>query len=67
MFGQVWQRFASERKDFGRKVSSRLRALGKKPLSAYSIFEAAIHRSVATRLRQMAEAIATKNPGNKID
>jgi predicted GH43/DUF377 family glycosyl hydrolase len=66
MFGQVWQRFASERKDFGRKVIESIEGhWGRKPLSAYSIFEAAIHRSVATRLRQMAEAIATKNPGNK--
>lgn len=66
MFGQVWQRFASERKDFGRKVIESIEGhWGRNPLSAYSIFEAAIHRSVATRLRQMAEAIATKNPGNK--
>ena len=66
MFGQVWQKFASERKDFGLKVIESIEGhWGRNPLSAHCIFEAAIHQSVATRLRQMAEAIATKNPGNK--
>jgi len=66
MFGQVWQGFASERKNFGLKVIESIEGhWGRAPLSAHSIFEAAIHRSVATRLRQIAEAIATKNPGNK--
>jgi len=66
MFGQVWQGFASERKNFGLKIIESIEGhWGRTPLSAHSIFEAAIHRSVATRLRQIAEAIATKNPGNK--
>ncbi|MDD5094175.1 MAG: glycosidase [Dehalococcoidia bacterium] len=66
MFGQVWQRFASERKDFGRKVIESIEGhWGRKPLSAHSIFEAAIHQSLAARLRQMAEAIAASGEGNK--
>ncbi len=66
MFGQVWQGFALERKNFGRKIIESIEGhWGRNPLSAHCIFEAAIHQSVATRLRQMAEAIAMKNPGNK--
>jgi predicted GH43/DUF377 family glycosyl hydrolase len=64
-FGQVWQRFAVDRKDFGRKVIDSLEGhWGMEPLSAHAIFEDGHQRILVERVRQMAETIARKTAGN---
>ncbi|MDY6911161.1 MAG: glycosidase, partial [Chloroflexota bacterium] len=58
-FGQVWQRYADERKDFGRKVMDSISGhWGKDPLSAHNIFEDGHQRVLVDRVRLMAERIA---------
>ncbi len=58
-YGQIWQRFASEKKDFGEKViDSLLGHWGSEPLSAHNIFENGNQRLFVSRLKEMAEKIA---------
>ncbi|MFC1944626.1 glycosidase [Chloroflexota bacterium] len=58
-FGQIWLRFAEERKEFGLKVINSIEGhWGHDPLSAHSLFEAGHQQMVAERLRQMGENIA---------
>ena len=64
-FGQVWKRFASDRKDFGRKVIDSIQGhWGREPLSAHNIFEDGIQRCVAQRLQQMAENLTATGKAN---
>ena len=65
-FGHVWQRFAEERKEFGRKVIKSLEGhWGRVPLAAHSIFEDGNQRLLVERLREMAQGIAAQADGDK--
>lgn len=65
-FGHVWQRFAEERKEFGRKVIKSLEGhWGRVPLSAHSIFEDGNQRLLVERLKEMAQRIAAQADGDK--
>lgn len=58
-YGDIWQRFAREKKDFGEKVmNSLLGHWSREPLSAHNIFENGNHRVFVSRLKEMAEKIA---------
>ncbi|MFC1999958.1 glycosidase [Chloroflexota bacterium] len=58
-FGEVWERFARERKEFGTKVINSLRGhWGGNPLSAHNIFENKVQRILIDRLRQMIGDLA---------
>ena len=57
-FGNLWKRFAAERKDFGRKVMDSIRGhWGKEPLSAHFIFEDGHQRILVERVREMVKII----------
>ncbi|NQT74281.1 MAG: glycosidase [Chloroflexi bacterium] len=65
-FGQVWQQFAADRKDFGRKVIDSIEGhWGREPLSVHNIFEDSIQRIVADRLRAMGERIISEGNGSR--
>lgn len=54
-FGQIWEQFARERKEFGTRVVNSLRGhWGRHPLSAHNIFENRLQRILIERLREMA-------------
>ena len=58
-FGQVWEQFARERKEFGTRVVNSLRGhWGRDPLSAHNIFENKLQRVLIERLREMATDMA---------
>ncbi len=58
-FSQVWERFASERKDFGRKVIDSLTGhWGRDPLSAHCIFEDSQLRVLKDRMNEIARQVA---------
>jgi len=53
-FGEIWRRFAGEKKDFGEKVINSLEGhWGRDPLSAHNIFENGHQRVLVGRLREM--------------
>jgi predicted GH43/DUF377 family glycosyl hydrolase len=65
-YGNIWQRFASEKKDFGEKViNSILGHWGNEPLSAHNIFESWNQRLFVSRLKEIAEKIAQEAKKNK--
>ena len=65
-FGEVWQQFAEERKDFAEKVINALEGhWGKTALSAHNIFENGHQRVLVERLREMAGQIVEEAPGDK--
>ena len=65
-FGEVWQQFTDERKDFGEKVMNALEGhWGKTALSAHNIFENGHERVFVDRLREMARQIVEEAPGDK--
>jgi predicted GH43/DUF377 family glycosyl hydrolase len=65
-FGQVWQRFAADRKDFGRKVIDSIEGhWGREPLSVHNIFEDSIQRIVADRLRAMGKRLISEGNGSR--
>ncbi|MCL0094728.1 hypothetical protein M1N58_02390, partial [Dehalococcoidales bacterium] len=63
-FGQIWQEFAKEKKEFGSKIVNSIEGhWGRDPLSGHNIFESKNHRVLVERLRQMIQEIATnKDP-----
>lgn len=57
-FGDMWHRFAQDRKGFARKVINSIEGhWGRDPLSAHNIFEDRTQRILADRLRRMADTI----------
>ena len=63
-FGEVWEQFARERKEFGTKVINSLRShWGRDPLSAHNMFENKVQRILIDRLRQMIADLTTKGDG----
>ncbi len=53
-FGQIWKRFATSRKDFGRKIVDSIEGhWGREPLSAHNIFEDGNQRVLLERVQQM--------------
>lgn len=63
-FGEIWEQFASERKEFGTKVINSLRGhWGGNPLSAHNMFENKVQRVLIDRLRQMIANLAAKGDG----
>jgi len=64
-FGEVWQQFTAERKDFGEKVMNALEGhWGRTALSAHNIFESGHQRVLVERLREMARRITEEAPGD---
>ena len=58
-FGEIWWGFAEEKKDFGEKVVSSVKAhWGREPLSAHNIFENGIQRVLVQRVKEMTQRIA---------
>lgn len=58
-FGEVWQSFAEERREFGRMVvNSLIGHWARTPLSAHNIFENGNQRMLVNRVREMARGIA---------
>jgi predicted GH43/DUF377 family glycosyl hydrolase len=55
-FGDVWEEFATKKKEFGRKVINSLEGhWGREPLSAHNIFENKHQRVLTQRLKEMAK------------
>jgi len=64
-FGEVWERFAQDRRDFSDKVMNALEGhWGKTPLSAHNIFENGHQRAFVQRLREMADALCREKPAD---
>ena len=64
--GKIWQRFAAQRKDFGRRIINSLEGhWGREPLSAHNIFEDGNQRILVQRLRQMANTIWNEADGEE--
>ncbi len=59
-FGDVWQQFAHERKEFGTRVVNSLRGhRGGEPLSAHNMFENKLQRMFIERLKKMRSDLAS--------
>jgi len=59
-FGEIWEQFARERKEFGNRVVSSLKGhWGREPLSAHNMFENKIQRILVERLRKMIRDLET--------
>lgn len=57
-FGDVWRRFAEQRKDFGERILNSLEGhWGREPLSAHNIFENENQRALISRVREMTGRI----------
>jgi predicted GH43/DUF377 family glycosyl hydrolase len=60
-FGEIWEHFARERKEFGTRVINSLKGhWGGDPLSAHNIFESKIQRILVERVRKMNRDLETK-------
>ena len=60
-FGEIWEQFAHDRKEFGTKVINSLRGhWAGNPLSAHNIFENKNQRILIDRMRQMIAELVTK-------
>ncbi|MFA4835879.1 MAG: glycosidase, partial [Dehalococcoidia bacterium] len=65
-FGQIWQRFAAEKSEFGQRLMRSIEGhWGREPLSAHSMFEDGILRTVGQRTGEMAEKIARDAGGDE--
>lgn len=63
-FGSIWQRWSSDKRDFGDKIINSLEGhWGEKPLSAHNIFENGHQRVLVQRVKEMAQKII-EPPGN---
>jgi len=66
-FGEVWERFAEERRDFGDKVVNSIEGhWGREPFSAHNIFENGHQRELVKRFKEMVwnlESIPMERPG----
>jgi len=59
-FGEVWEQFARERKEFGTRVVNSLKGhWGGEPLSAHNMFENKIQRILIEKLKKMTGDLAT--------
>ncbi|MFC1956538.1 glycosidase, partial [Chloroflexota bacterium] len=60
-FGEIWEQFARERKEFGAKVVNSLKGhWGRDPLSAHNMFESKIQGILVERVRKMIRDLETK-------
>ena len=60
-FGEVWEQFAQERKEFGTRVANSLKGhWGGDPLSAHNMFENNIQRMLIKQVRKMASDLGGK-------
>jgi len=60
-FGEIWEQFARERKEFGTKVVNSLKGhWGRDPLSAHNMFESNIQGILVERVRKMIRDLETK-------
>ena len=60
-FGEIWEQFARERKEFGTKVVNSLKGhWGGDPLSAHNIFESKVQRILVERVRKMVRDLEIK-------
>jgi predicted GH43/DUF377 family glycosyl hydrolase len=60
-FGEIWEQFAWERKEFGTKVVNSLKGhWGRDPLSAHNMFESKIQGILVERVRKMIRDLETK-------
>ncbi|MFC1994227.1 glycosidase [Chloroflexota bacterium] len=60
-FGEIWEQFARERKEFGTRVINSLKGhWGREPLSAHNMFENKIHRILVERFREMIRDLEMK-------
>ncbi len=58
-FGELWQQFAHERKEFGTRVVNSLKGhWGGEPFSAHNMFESSVQRMFVQRLKRMASSLA---------
>ena len=61
-FGEIWEQFAWERKEFGTKVVNSLKGhWGRDPLSAHNMFESKIQGILVERVRKMVRDLETKD------
>jgi predicted GH43/DUF377 family glycosyl hydrolase len=61
IFGEIWEQFARERKEFGTRVINSLKGhWGGDPLSAHNIFESKVQRILVERVREMIRNLETK-------
>ena len=60
-FGEIWEQFARERKEFGTRVVNSLKGhWGRDPLSAHNMFESKIQGILVERVRKMIRDLETK-------
>jgi len=60
-FGEIWEQFAWERKEFGTRVANSLKGhWGKDPLSAHNMFEARIQEMLVERIRKIIQLLGEK-------
>jgi len=60
-FGEIWEQFARERKEFGTRVVNSLKGhWGRDPLSAHNMFESKIQGILVERMRKMIRDLETK-------
>jgi len=60
-FGEVWEQFARERKEFGTRVVNSLKGhWGGEPLSAHNMFENKLQRILIEKLKKMTGDLATR-------
>lgn len=60
-FGEIWEQFARERKEFGTKVVNSLKGhWGGDPLSAHNIFESKVQMILVERVRKMIRDLEIK-------
>ncbi|UCG83224.1 MAG: glycosidase [Dehalococcoidia bacterium] len=63
-FGHIWERFAGDYRDFGRRIINSIKGhWSREPLSAHNIFEGGNHRLLVDRIRVMADIISSKDYG----
>jgi len=60
-FGEIWEQFARERKEFGTRLINSLKGhWGGDPLSAHNMFESKVQRILVERIREMIRDLETK-------
>lgn len=66
-FGELWQQFARERKEFGTRVVNSLKGhWGGEPFSAHNIFESSVQRTFVQRLKKMSGNLAKRSDSSSI-
>ncbi|MCJ7521121.1 MAG: glycosidase [Dehalococcoidia bacterium] len=60
-FGHIWERFASDYRDFGHRIINSIKGhWSRESLSVHNIFEGGNHRLLVDRIRVMAEIVSSK-------